>query len=156
MLDTGQGAVETMKGTTLRRAISMTPVQHLNPEGMAHNPAFSQAISVSGLNRTIYIGGQNAVDAGGNIVGRGDIAAQTRQIFANLKLALAAGGASLHDIVKWNVYVVQGQALEPGFAVFQEEWGQQAKPPVISGIFVAGLAHPDFLVEIEAVAVVPE
>jgi enamine deaminase RidA (YjgF/YER057c/UK114 family) len=89
----------------------MCPVQHLNPEGVPHNPAFSQAVSVSGAHRTIYVGGQDAVDAAGNVVGVGDLAAQTRQIFANLKLALAAGGAGLEHIVKWNIYVVQGQPI---------------------------------------------
>jgi enamine deaminase RidA (YjgF/YER057c/UK114 family) len=134
----------------------MCPIQHLNPEGLAHNPAFSQAVSVSGPHRTIYVGGQDAVDAAGNVVGVGDLAAQTRQIFANLKLALAAGGAGLEHIVKWNVYVVQGQDLRPGFEVAMEELGQQGNPPAISGMFVSSLAHPDFLVEIDAVAVVPE
>src|SRR5688572_18476410 len=107
----------------------MTTVQHLNPEGLARNPAFSQAVAVSGPCRTIYVGGQDAVDADGNIVGRGDIAAQSRQIFANLKLALAAGGADLDHVVKWNIYVVQGQDLRPGFAVFQEVWGERPQPP---------------------------
>lgn len=134
----------------------MTSIQHLNPEGLARNSAFSQAVSVAGPHKTVYIGGQDAVDATGNIVGRGDIAAQTRQIFANLKLALAAGGAGLEHIVKWNVYVVQGQDLQPGFAVFLKEWGQRPNPPAISAMFVSSLAHPDFLVEIDAVAVVPE
>ncbi|MPZ48029.1 MAG: RidA family protein [Dehalococcoidia bacterium] len=134
----------------------MSTIQHLNPAGMAHNPAFSQAVSVAGQHKTIYVGGQDAVDAAGNIVGRGDIAAQTRQIFANLKLALAAGGADLEHIVKWNVFVVQGQDVRPGLAVFQEEWGARAEPPAISVMFVAALAHPDFLAEIDAVAVVPE
>jgi enamine deaminase RidA (YjgF/YER057c/UK114 family) len=134
----------------------MCPVQHLNPEGMARNPAFSQAVSVSGAHRTIYVGGQDAVDTAGNVVGVGDLAAQTRQIFANLKLALAAGGAGLEHIVKWNVYVVQGQDLQPGFAVAMEELGQTPNPPAISGMFVSSLAHSDFLVEIDAVAVVPE
>jgi enamine deaminase RidA (YjgF/YER057c/UK114 family) len=134
----------------------MCPVQHLNPEGVPHNPAFSQAVAVSGRHRTIYVGGQDAVDAAGNVVGVGDLAAQTRQIFANLKLALAAGGAGLEHIVKWNIYVVQGQDLQPGFAVAMEEWGQRPNPPAITGMFVPSLAHPDFLAEIDAVAVIPE
>jgi enamine deaminase RidA (YjgF/YER057c/UK114 family) len=120
------------------------------------NPAFNHVISVTGNHRTIYVGGQNAVDASGAVVGSGDIAAQTRQVIANLRLALTAAGAELQHVVKWNVYIVAGQSLEQGFGVFQDEWGNRAPPPVVSVLFVAGLAHPDFLVEIEAIAVVPE
>ena len=83
-------------------------VTHLNPEAMHNNPAFTQAVIVEGAARTIYIGGQNAVNADGQIVGN-DLAAQTEQIFNNIETILTAAGATLHDIVKWNVFVVQGQ-----------------------------------------------
>jgi enamine deaminase RidA (YjgF/YER057c/UK114 family) len=130
-------------------------VQHLKPAGLPDNPAFTNVIVVTGPAKTIYIGGQDAVDASGQIVGKGDIRAQTEQVFANLQTALAAAGASLEHVVKWNVYIVQGQPLQVGFEVFQRVWGRRPNPPTISGIFVAGLANPDFLVEIDAVAVVP-
>jgi enamine deaminase RidA (YjgF/YER057c/UK114 family) len=131
-------------------------VQHLDPEGLSKNPAFTNVVSVSGRVRTIYVGGQNAVDPSGEIVGKGDIAAQTEQIFRNRETALRAAGAGLEHVVKWNIYVVAGQPLQPGFEVFQRVWGQRGNPPVITGVMVSGLAHPDFLVELEAVAVVPE
>ena len=50
--------------------------------------------------------GQNAVDTSGNVVGKGDVKVQSEQIFKNLETALAAGGAKLDDVVKWNIYVV--------------------------------------------------
>ncbi len=131
-------------------------VQHLNPATLHHNPAFTQAIAVTGPVKTIYVGGQNAVDAAGNIIGVGDIAAQTRQILMNVEAALAAAGAGLEHVVQWTIYLVQGQPLEPGFAVFQEFWGRRPNPPTISALFVAGLANPAFLAEISAIAVVPE
>jgi enamine deaminase RidA (YjgF/YER057c/UK114 family) len=131
-------------------------VQHLNPDSLHKNPAYSQAIVVTGNVRTVYVGGQNAVNAAGEIVGKGDIKAQTEQVLRNVEAALAAGGARLEHVVKWNVYIVQGQSLLPGFEAFQRAWGERPNPPLITGIFVAGLAHPDFLVEIEAVAVVPQ
>lgn len=130
-------------------------IEHLEPDGLARNPAFTQAVAVTGSVKTIYVGGQDAVDASGAVVGVGDLRAQTEQIFRNLRTALAAAGARLEDVVKWNVYIVEGQALQPGFEVFQQEWGTRAKPPAITSAFVAGLAHPDFLVEIDAIAVVP-
>jgi enamine deaminase RidA (YjgF/YER057c/UK114 family) len=130
-------------------------VEHLNPETLHHNPAFTQAVAVSGAVKTVYVGGQNAVDASGTIVGKGDIGAQTEQVMHNIQAALAAGGASLEHVIKWNVYLLQGQPLQPGFEVFQRVWGRRPNPPAISAMMVAGLANPDFLVEIDAIAVVP-
>lgn len=128
-------------------------IEHLSPEGMHRNPAFSQAVVVTNPGRTIYIGGQNAVNAQGEIVGKGDLAAQTEQIFVNLGIVLEAAGASLHDIVKWTMFLVDGQDLRPGFEVFQRHWGRDHQPPAISAALVSRLAHPDFLVEIEAIAI---
>jgi enamine deaminase RidA (YjgF/YER057c/UK114 family) len=128
-------------------------VQHLNPEGMHRNPAFSQAVVVEGAARTIYVGGQNAVAADGTIVGKGDLAAQTEQVFANLEMVLRAAGATIHDVVKWTLYIVQGQDLRPGLAVYQRVWGQRGNPPAISAIMVAELANPEYLVELDAIAV---
>jgi enamine deaminase RidA (YjgF/YER057c/UK114 family) len=130
-------------------------VQHLQPEGLPNNPAFTNVIVVTGPVKTIYIGGQDAVDASGQIIGKGDIGAQTEQVMRNMQAALEAAGASLEHVVKWNVYLVQGQPLQPGFEVFQRVWGNRPNPPTITMAFVAGLANPDFLVEVDAVAVVP-
>ncbi|MDA8124363.1 MAG: RidA family protein [Deltaproteobacteria bacterium] len=131
-------------------------VQHLNPAGLHRNPAYAQAVVVSGHVTTIYVGGQNAVDASGNIVGKGDIGAQTEKALLNLETALAAGGAELQQVVKWNVYIVHGQSAQAGFEAFQKVWGHRPNPPVLTGVFVPALAHPDFLVEIDAIAVVPQ
>jgi len=131
-------------------------VQHLNPDGLNKNPAFSQVITVRGPVKTIYVGGQDAVDADGTIVGKGDLGAQSEQVLANIQTALAATGAGLEHVVKWGVYIVAGQDLRAGFAAFQRAWGGRPNPPTVTMSFVAGLAHPDFLVEIDAVAVVPE
>jgi enamine deaminase RidA (YjgF/YER057c/UK114 family) len=131
-------------------------VRHLNPEGLHQNPAFSQLVVSEGDVRTVIVGGQNAVDASGEIVGHGDIAAQAEQALRNLDTALEAGGASFEHIVKWNVYIVDGEPLEPGFAAFQKVWGDRPNPPTVTTVFVAGLANPDFLLEIDAIAMVPE
>ena len=131
-------------------------VQYLNPDGLANNPAFTNVVVVRGPVKTVYIGGQDAVDASGVIVGKGDIGAQTEQVMRNIQAALEAAGAGLENVIKWNVYMVQGQPIQPGFEVFQRVWGRRPNPPAITGMFVAGLAHPDFLVEIDVVAVVPQ
>ncbi|HEU4526508.1 MAG TPA: RidA family protein [Actinomycetota bacterium] len=130
-------------------------VEFLNPEGLHRNPAFSNVAVVSGPVRTIYVGGQDAVDAEGNIVGIGDIAAQTEQVLRNLRTALTAAGATPEHVVKWNILVVEGQDFASGYAVFQRVWGDRPDPPVITAAVVKGLAHPDFLVEMDAIVVVP-
>lgn len=131
-------------------------VLHINPDDLSKNPAFTNVIVVTGQVKTIYIGGQDAVDSSGTIVGKGDIGKQTEQVLANLQVALKAGGAELEHIVKWNVYIVQGQPLQPAFEAFQQVWGRRPDPPAITVAFVSGLANPDFLVEMDAVAVVPQ
>ena len=141
--------------STSNQAAAPSSVQHLNPETLHHNPAFTQAVAVSGAVKTVYVGGQNAVNTSGEIVGQGDIAAQTEQVMQNMQAALAAGGASLEHVIKWNVYLVQGQPLQPGFEVFQRVWNRRPNPPAITMAFVAGLANPDFLIEIDAIAVMP-
>ena len=73
----------------------------------------------------------------------------------NLETAVKAGGGSFENIIKWNVYLLQGQSAARALKVFQGAMSKMKNPPLISGIFVAGLANPDYLLEMEAVAVVP-
>jgi len=137
----------------------MTPqgkVQFINPDTLHKNPAFTNVVVVSGSVKTIYIGGQDAVDASGMIIGKGDIKLQTEQVLMNIQAALASAGAGLEHVIKWNLYVLQGQPLQPGLEVFQKVWGNRPNPPAITSAFVSGLAHPDFLIEMDAIAVVPE
>jgi enamine deaminase RidA (YjgF/YER057c/UK114 family) len=129
-------------------------VTHLNPEGMHQNPAYSQGVVVEAPARTVYVGGQNAVSPEGQVVGVGDLAAQTELTLQNLATVLAAAGARLQDVVKLTVYLVQGQDFREGYGAFQRAWGD-APPPAVSAAMVSGLAHPDFLVEIDAVAILP-
>ena len=130
-------------------------VKHLNPEGLHKNPTYSQAVVTTGDVKTVYVGGQNAVDVSGEVIGKGDIKAQAEQIFKNLERALAGGGARLDQVIKWNIYVLEGQPPQPAFEVFQRVWGNRSNPPLITLLFVSGLAQPDYLMELDAVAVVP-
>lgn len=141
--------------TTQDRATTGAGVEFLDPEGLHHNPAFSNVAVVSGNVKTIYVGGQDAVDAAGNIVGIGDIAAQTEQVLRNLRTALEAAGAGPEHVVKWTIFIVEGQDFAAGYAAFQRVWGDRPNPPVITAAVVKGLAHPDFLVEMDAIAVIP-
>lgn len=128
-------------------------IQYLNPDGLSKNPAFSQVVIAEGNGKTIYIGGQNAVNAQGELTGN-DLASQTDQAMKNLQTALAAAGADMSHIVKMGVYAVQGQDLRNGFAAAQK-YMTAPHPPAISVLIVAGLANPEFLIEIEATAFVP-
>jgi enamine deaminase RidA (YjgF/YER057c/UK114 family) len=112
-------------------------------------------VAVSGPVKTVYIGGQNAVDAAGKVVGGTDVGLQTEQVLKNIDAVLAAAGARPEHIVKWNVLLVQGHDARPGFTAFQKWWGTRANPPAITVATVAGLANPEYLVEIDAIAVVP-
>jgi enamine deaminase RidA (YjgF/YER057c/UK114 family) len=132
----------------------MSRIEHPRPDGLLHNPAFSQVVVASGT-RTVYTAGQVSIDERGALVGADDIAAQTAQAMRNVGLALAAAGATYADIAKITVYVVNyrpeyravvGKARAPFFA--------GGTPPASTLVGVAALALPEWLVEIEAVAVV--
>jgi enamine deaminase RidA (YjgF/YER057c/UK114 family) len=77
------------------------------------------------------------------------------QVLRNLRTALSAAGARPEHVVKWNVLIVEGQDFASGYAAFQRVWGDRPNPPVITAAVVKGLAHPDFLVEMDAIAAVP-
>lgn len=131
-------------------------VRYINPANLPKNPAFTQVVAVTGPVKTVYIGMQNAVDASRNIIGKGDIAAQTEQVLKNLQACLDAAGAKREHIVHWNIYVAQGQPIQAAFEAGQRWWGNRPNPPANSVIFVPIFTPPDFLVGIDAVAVVPQ
>ena len=142
--------------TTGESTITGGRVELLSPDGLVKSPAFSHVAVVSGAVRTIYIGGQDAVRADGEIVGKGDLAAQTTQILTNIETALAAAGAGLEHVIKWNLFVVVDQPIQAGFEAFRRFWGNRSTPPpLITAVFVTGLGHPDWLAEMDAIAVVP-
>jgi len=132
----------------------MSVLEHPRPDGLLHNAGFSQVVAAAG-GRTIYTAGQVSIDERGNLVGADDLAAQTEQAMRNVGLALAAAGADIADIVKITTYVVNykpehraiiGRARRPFFA--------KGPPPASTLVGVSALALPEWLVEIEAVAVV--
>ncbi|QHT69279.1 RidA family protein [Rhodocytophaga rosea] len=127
-------------------------IEFINPDELLKNPAFSQIAITKGNGHTIYIGGQNAITKDLEIIGKGDIALQTEYALKNIETALKSCGATLDDLFKLTIYIVQGQDLRKGFEGAQSFIKKLKNPPVISGIVVAGLANPDYLVEIEAVA----
>ena len=130
----------------------MEHIQFINPDELLKNPAFSQAAVTKGPGNTIYIGGQNAITKDLEIIGKGGITAQTEYALKNVETALQAADATLDNLFKLTIYIVQGQDVKKGFQGAQSFLKKLKHPPVISGIIVARLANPDYLVEIEAVA----
>jgi enamine deaminase RidA (YjgF/YER057c/UK114 family) len=126
--------------------------RHINPEGLHRSPAFSQAVVVEQPAKTIYIGGQNGVDADGKLVGP-TVGEQSLQAFRNLATILESEGATLANIVHWTIAVADGNSFDEGVVAFQQVWNPTDPPPAITVHVVAGLA-PGFLVEIDAIAVV--
>jgi len=127
--------------------------EYINPEGLVQPRGYSHAVAVRGNSTTIYVGGQNGIDGTGAIIGRGDLKAQTEQALANIATVLKAAGTGPENLVKFTIYLVQGQDPRDGFAAFQKMWGANPRFPAVTVVFVAGLGHPDWLVEIDAVAV---
>jgi 2-iminobutanoate/2-iminopropanoate deaminase len=101
--------------------------------------------------RMIFISGQLARDRQGNVVGKGDMRAQLRQVGENIKAALEAAGATLNDLVKTTTYVTDIEEFFKHVDIRMEYFG--AALPTSTTVEVRRLAHPDFLVEIEAVAI---
>jgi enamine deaminase RidA (YjgF/YER057c/UK114 family) len=131
-------------------------IERINPEGLPKNPAFSQVVITQGNGKTIYIGGQNPINANREIIGKGDIQTQTEQVMQNIETALTACGASFENVVKLSIYIVQGQNLYGAFQASQKFMSNTANPPAISVLIVSGLANPNFLIEVDATAFVPE
>jgi len=131
-------------------------IKHINPENMANPIGYSHAISVTGNHRTIYIGGQNAIDENGKLVGKKNLRQQTEQILTNIDKIMRSVGGNLENVVKFNIHLLQGQNPLEGFQAFQEKWSDKENFPTVTALFVAGLGNPDWLVEIDAIAVVQE
>ena len=130
--------------------------EHINPIGLFSNTAFSQVVSTQGSGKTIYVGGQNGVDKNAEVVGKNDIAAQTEQALRNLEIALKSCGADYGNLVKLNIYIVQGQDLRKSFEASRKLLAHTSNQPVVTVLFMAGLVNPDYLIEIDATAFIPE
>ena len=131
----------------------MASIQRLRPEGLVSSPAFSHVAVVPPGATTIYVGGRNAVDAAGALIGEGDVAAQSEQALENAQTALAAAGATLADVVQWTVLFVEGADIAAGYGAIAAKLAS-AEPALVTAAFVSGLGVPGALVEISAVAAV--
>jgi reactive intermediate/imine deaminase len=120
----------------------------VNARSVHPTTGYSHAVKVG---NTVYVAGQVAKDKDGNLVGKGDIHAQAEQVFANLKAVLADAGCTMNDIVKLTTYTTN-LAFRPAIAEARKRYFSDYFPPN-TFVVISSLAEPDFLLEIEAIAV---
>ena len=133
--------------------MSSDPIEHHPaPEGMAPGRGYSHAVAATG--RLVAIAGQVAMDRDGNVVGPGDAAAQAEQVFENLRLALDAAGATFNQVVKFTFYLTDAAFL-PVVREVRDRYVDTERPPASTAVQVVALFRPEFLLEVEALAVIP-
>ena len=122
-------------------------IEHINPEGMHANPAFSQG-TIAPAGRTLYIGGQNGVDAEGNVIPAK--AQQVATAMRNVLAVLEAAGATQEDVVKLTIYLHPDLSADEGYGAAMPVWG--GYPTAVTVVQVANFARPGVVCEIDAVA----
>jgi enamine deaminase RidA (YjgF/YER057c/UK114 family) len=130
----------------------MGKISFINPGEVAAPTGYTHVVSVEGPQKVLYVSGQVSKNQKGEIVGGGDLEAQTRQVYANLLAILKSQGASFKDVVKLNTYSTNPEKVDVIRKV-RTEFITGDEPPASTFVGVTALADPAFLVEIEAVAV---
>jgi enamine deaminase RidA (YjgF/YER057c/UK114 family) len=97
-------------------------IDPINPETMAAPRGYSHAIAIAGNHKTVHIGGQNAINQACELVGKGNLQQQTEQVLSNIEKIIQKAGGKLENIIKFNIYLLQGQNPAAGFAAFQQKW----------------------------------
>jgi enamine deaminase RidA (YjgF/YER057c/UK114 family) len=131
---------------------SSSDVQLLMPSTMPTSVGYSQLAAISG-GTVVLVAGQVALDKSGKVVGRDDFRAQVQQVFENVKAAVEAAGGTFDDVVKLNSYFLD-LSHAPEFREVRDKYVNLARPPASTAVQVSGLFRPEFMIEIEAVAVV--
>lgn len=126
----------------------------IKSDALPPSPGYSQAVEVR-PGRIIYIAGQVSLDHAGKLVGEGDMRAQAQQTFENLKAALEASGARFENVVKLNYYILDVTQL-PAVREVRDKFANTANPPASTAVEVKRLFREGFLIEVEAVAAMPE
>ena len=131
--------------------------EFISPKNLiAPGPAGYSHVAKVNRGSIVYLSGQVPSDASGKLVGEGDFEAQVEQIFANLKIAVEAAGATMADIVKLNSYLVAEVSQDdlPKMRAIRDRYLDREKPPASTLVVVSRLARPGWLIEIEAVAAI--
>jgi enamine deaminase RidA (YjgF/YER057c/UK114 family) len=126
-------------------------ITFLQPAGLVVSPAFSHVAVVPPGASTIYVGGQNGVDETGSLVSE-DVAAQAARALDNAAVALAAAGATLADVVQWQVLLDERADLTAAYGAIASRLSREGPPPLVTAARVAGLGVAGALIEISAIA----
>lgn len=133
---------------------SAQQIQHINPPNLAISKGYTQVVVAQG-GRTVFISGQVSANSKGEVMYKGDFRGQARQVFENLKTALAAVGATFSNVVKMTTYVVETDAEKIGIVrEVRNQYFTGANPPASTYVGVQGLYDKDVMLEIEAIAVI--
>jgi len=135
-----------------KEMLSQKKFELLIPNTMPKSIGYSQMATVTG-GTIVFISGQVALDRTGNIVGKDDFRAQLQQVFENLKAAVEAAGGTFDDVIKLNSYIVDMSHLAD-FREVRDKYVNVKSPPASTAVEVSRLFRPEFLVEVEAVAIV--
>lgn len=128
-------------------------LEHINPAGVATPTNYTHVIATQG-GRTVYVSGQTPVNVKGEVVGD-DLTTQAVQVFENLKACLAAAGATFNDVVKTTTFIVNFQPEQRALlGEVRTRYLPADKPTTSTLLGVQALARPEFIIEIEAIAVV--
>ena len=133
-------------------------LEHLNPAATYDSlgsRGYTQVVKVETPGTWIYLAGQLPLDKDGKVVGAGDIAAQARAVFENIRLSLAAAGAGLEHVVKLTTFVTDITTHPGPVRRVRAEYFGKKSPPASTMVEVPRFALPEILIEIDAVAVVP-
>ena len=123
----------------------------IQPDGLVASPAFSHVAIVPPGATTIYVGGQNGVDETGAVVSA-DIADQAVRSIDNTRVALAAAGATLADVISWTVLIDTSVDLRAAYGAIASRLAREGAPPLVTAAVVAGLGVPGALIEVSAIA----
>lgn len=127
-------------------------VKFVNPPTLPRPAGYSHLVESTG-GRTVYISGQVALDSAGNLVGKDDLRGQARQVFLNLRAALEAVGTNFDSVVKLTYYLLDISQIGTVREV-RDQFVNTTHPPASSAVEVRRLVRDEFLIEVDAVAVV--
>ena len=135
-------------------AAAQSAPRFINPPGLSAPHGYTHEVDVPAGMRLVVISGQVALDSAGRIVGAGNMTAQATQVFENLRVALAAVGATFNDVIKLNNYL-RNMGQSQAFLEVRDKYVNAAAPPASTTIEVRRLFREEFLVEVEAIVAVP-
>ncbi|MCZ6876319.1 MAG: RidA family protein [bacterium] len=129
----------------------MATIETFCAPGVYDPPGYHQAIKVTGAQAILFLAGQVPCDLDGSVSHRGDFVGQARQVFGAIKAHVEAAGGTLADVIKINTYVTDARYRPEFRQVRQAFFGD--KGPASTMVEVRALSHPDFMIEVEAMAI---